>query len=94
MLGDKVGLLGLRLRLRRRRPRGRLALVVAAAAAALGLRRRVVMVEGVGDEQHGGVRATALHLLPRRAPLGAAATVVTPDARNRITEQAKLTKPN
>jgi hypothetical protein len=76
-----------RLRLGRGRLRGLLVLV---APAALGLRRRVVVLEGVGDEQQGGVRAAALHLLPRRAPLGAAATVV-PPVESR--DEEEVTKP-
>lgn len=36
----------------------------------------VVVLRGVGDDQHVGVRPAALHLLPCRAPLGATASVV------------------
>ncbi|RWV83312.1 hypothetical protein GW17_00055099, partial [Ensete ventricosum] len=38
----------------------------------------VVVVEGVSNHDHGWVDAAPLHLLPRRAPLGAAAPVVAP----------------
>jgi hypothetical protein len=47
-------------------------------------RRRVVVLAGVGEDEGVGVRAAALHLLPRRTPLGAAAPVVSPvRSRNR-----------
>jgi hypothetical protein len=42
--------------------------------------RGVVVLAGVGEDEGVGVRAAPLHLLPRRAPLGAAATVVSPVA--------------
>jgi hypothetical protein len=41
-------------------------------------RLRVVVVVLVGDDQHGGVAAAPLHVLPRRAVLLAAAPVVSP----------------
>lgn len=47
-------------------------------AAVPGEGTEVVVVEGVGDDELGGVQAAALHLLPRRATLAATAPVVTP----------------
>jgi hypothetical protein len=44
----------------------------------------VVLVIGVGDEQHGGVGAAVLHMLPRQATLGAAAAVVVPKRTYKI----------
>jgi len=73
---------GRRRRLRRRRG-GALVAGGAGERVAVG-RRRVVVLAGVGEDEGVGVRAAALHLLPRRTPLGAAAPVVSPvRSRNR-----------
>jgi hypothetical protein len=47
--------------------------------------RGVVVLAVVGEDEGVGVRAAPLHLLPRRAPLGAAATVVPPVQKKQST---------
>lgn len=47
-------------------------------------RLRVVVVVLVGDDQHAGVAAAPLHVLPRRAVLLAAAPVVSPAPHHRM----------
>jgi hypothetical protein len=55
-----------------------------ATAATLACGAWVVVVIGVRDEQHGGVGAAVLHMLPRQATLGAAAAVVVPKRTYKI----------
>jgi hypothetical protein len=47
------------------------------------------VLAGVGEDEGVGVRAAPLHLLPRRAPLGAAATVVSPVTRKKQSMKMK-----
>lgn len=43
----------------------------------------VVVLRGVGDDEHVGVGATALDLLSGRAALGAAAPVISPEEKRK-----------
>jgi hypothetical protein len=58
-----------------------------------GHRAGVVVLVGVGDEHHVRIGLAPLHLLPRRAPLGAAAPVVSPARKHQLQPQTQISKP-